>query len=161
MEGFIILDYAQEFPVAMKQLAQWVSEGKIKSKNTVIKGGLEKAEHALVDLFRGVNTGKVFQVEMLKELELTSNQENSWSKSRSRVSPETNEWVPDGNAVPRDGDLAKQQKRASLAWRTYEQHDICLRPAWTLESLSEEERGRAGRRPSHHLVGLARCGSLV
>lgn len=61
MEGFIILDYAQEFPVAMKQLAEWVSQGKVKSKNTVIKGGLERAEYALVDLFRGVNTGKVNQ----------------------------------------------------------------------------------------------------
>lgn len=64
MEGFIILDHVKEFPVAMKQLAEWVSEGKIKSKNTVIKGGLEKAEHALVDLFRGVNTGKMTWIEM-------------------------------------------------------------------------------------------------
>lgn len=58
MEGFIILDYATEWAVAMKQLAQWVSEGKIKSENTIVKGGLEKAESALVDLFKGVNTGE-------------------------------------------------------------------------------------------------------
>lgn len=88
MEGFIILDYAKEFPVAMKQLAQWVSEGKVKSKNTVIEGGLEKAEHALVDLFRGVNTGRHFHIEMMKKHELTSDQENSWLRSRSRASPE-------------------------------------------------------------------------
>lgn len=58
MEGFIVLDYAPEFAVAIKQLATWVSRGEVKSQNTIIKGGLEKAESALIDLFRGVNTGK-------------------------------------------------------------------------------------------------------
>lgn len=58
MEGFIILDYVTEWSVAMKQLAEWVAEGKIKSKNTIVKGGLEKAETALVDLFKGANTGE-------------------------------------------------------------------------------------------------------
>lgn len=59
MEGFIVLDYASEWPVAIKQLAVWVSEGKIKSENTIIKGGLQKAEQALIDLFNGVNKGMV------------------------------------------------------------------------------------------------------
>lgn len=58
MEGFIVLDWAAQFPAAMKQLAIWVSQGQVKSKNTVVKGGLEKADQALVDLFKGLNTGK-------------------------------------------------------------------------------------------------------
>lgn len=57
MQGFIILDFIADFAEAGKQLAVWVTEGKIKSKNTVIKGGLEKAPYALVDLLRGANTG--------------------------------------------------------------------------------------------------------
>lgn len=43
----------------MKQLAVWIVEGKIKSENTIIKGGLQKAEEALVGLFNGINKGTV------------------------------------------------------------------------------------------------------
>lgn len=59
MEGFIILDFAADWAGGIKQLAVWVSEGKIKPRNTVVKGGLEAAPQALVDLFKGVNTGKM------------------------------------------------------------------------------------------------------
>ncbi|KAJ0122347.1 nadp-dependent leukotriene b4 12-hydroxydehydrogenase [Diaporthe amygdali] len=59
MEGFIVLDFAADFPEAMKQMAVWVSQGQIKSKNTVVKGGLQKADQALADMFKGINTGKL------------------------------------------------------------------------------------------------------
>jgi len=58
MQGFIVFDYVKEFPEAKKQLAQWLSEGKLKRKETIVKGGLPKAEQALLDLFNGANTGK-------------------------------------------------------------------------------------------------------
>ena len=57
MEGFIVFDYAKEYPRALKDLAQWLSEGKIKRKETIVKGGLPQAENALRDLYNGVNTG--------------------------------------------------------------------------------------------------------
>jgi NADPH-dependent curcumin reductase CurA len=57
MEGFIIFDYEKEYPRALKDLGQWLSAGKIKRKDTIMKGGLEKAEQALRDLYDGVNTG--------------------------------------------------------------------------------------------------------
>ncbi|KIW06209.1 uncharacterized protein PV09_02686 [Verruconis gallopava] len=59
MEGFIVFDYIKQFPQARKELAQWLAEGKIKRKETIIKGGLANAEQALVDLYKGVNTGKL------------------------------------------------------------------------------------------------------
>ncbi|EXJ91855.1 hypothetical protein A1O3_00405 [Capronia epimyces CBS 606.96] len=59
MEGFIVFDYEKEYPRALKDLAQWLSEGKIKRKETIVKGGIEKAESALRDLYNGVNTGKL------------------------------------------------------------------------------------------------------
>ncbi|KAH7123943.1 NADP-dependent leukotriene B4 12-hydroxydehydrogenase [Dendryphion nanum] len=59
LEGFIVLDYAEQFSEARKELAQWISEGKIKRKETIVKGGLVKAEQALVGLFKGTNTGKL------------------------------------------------------------------------------------------------------
>ncbi|KAF2186944.1 NAD(P)-binding protein [Zopfia rhizophila CBS 207.26] len=65
MQGFIVTDYAKQFSEAKKQLAQWLSEGKLKRKETIVKGGLPKAEQALVDLFNGANTGKLL-VEVAK-----------------------------------------------------------------------------------------------
>lgn len=59
MEGFIVFDFAKEYPAARKQLAQWLAEGKLKRQETVVKGGLKVAEQALVDLFKGGNTGKM------------------------------------------------------------------------------------------------------
>jgi len=51
------MDYRSEYGRAREQLAEWFAEGKLKSKETVINGGLDGAERALVDLFKGVNTG--------------------------------------------------------------------------------------------------------
>lgn len=58
MEGFIVFDYAKRYPEARKELAQWLSEGKVQRKETIIKGGLVKSEQALIDLYDGVNTGE-------------------------------------------------------------------------------------------------------
>ncbi|ORY14501.1 hypothetical protein BCR34DRAFT_479403 [Clohesyomyces aquaticus] len=65
MQGFIVMDYTKQFPEAKKQLARWLSEGKLQRKETIIKGGLPRAEQALVDLFNGANTGKLL-VEVAK-----------------------------------------------------------------------------------------------
>ncbi|KAI4129579.1 MAG: hypothetical protein LQ338_002153 [Usnochroma carphineum] len=59
MEGFIVFDYARSYSSARKELAQWLAEGKIQRKETIVKGGLSKAEQALVDLYNGINTGKL------------------------------------------------------------------------------------------------------
>ncbi|KAF2435005.1 NAD(P)-binding protein [Tothia fuscella] len=66
MEGFIIFDYEKQYPEARKELAQWLAEGKIKRKEHIIKGGLAEAEKGLVDLYSGVNTGKLL-VEVSQE----------------------------------------------------------------------------------------------
>lgn len=57
MEGFIVFDYVKEYPAARKELAQWLSEGKLQRKETIVKGGLRVAEKALVALYEGINTG--------------------------------------------------------------------------------------------------------
>jgi NADPH-dependent curcumin reductase CurA len=58
MQGFIVFDYASQYGVARKELAEWLSEGKLQRKETIVKGGLKAAEQALLDLYKGVNTGK-------------------------------------------------------------------------------------------------------
>lgn len=59
MEGFIVFDYASQYGAARKELAQWLAEGKIQRKETIIKGGLKVAEEALLGLYKGTNTGKL------------------------------------------------------------------------------------------------------
>ena len=59
MEGFLLSDYTKEFPRAQKDLAKWMAEGKLSGKETVAKGGLEKAEETLKQLFDGKNIGKM------------------------------------------------------------------------------------------------------
>jgi NADPH-dependent curcumin reductase CurA len=58
VEGFIILDYVAKFMDAGKQLGMWKMMGKLKDKQTIVKG-LEKAPEAINMLFAGANTGKL------------------------------------------------------------------------------------------------------
>lgn len=59
MQGFIVFDHRDKFPEARKALSQWIAEGKLKKNETVLKGGLGAAEQGLVDLYKGINTGKL------------------------------------------------------------------------------------------------------
>ena len=58
MHGFVVWDYASEFDSACEVLAQWVGQGKIKTRETIVRGGLPMAEQALAGLFEGINTGE-------------------------------------------------------------------------------------------------------
>lgn len=57
MQGFIVFDFVEKYGEARKQLAQWLSEGKLQRKETIIKGGLKAAEEGLLQLFKGQNIG--------------------------------------------------------------------------------------------------------
>ncbi len=58
VEGFLILDYASRYLDAGKQLGMWKMMGKLKDRQTVVKG-LEKAPEAINMLFKGENIGKL------------------------------------------------------------------------------------------------------
>lgn len=58
VEGFIILDYASRFMEAAQKLGMWKVTGKLKDKQTILKG-LEKAPEAINMLFAGGNIGKL------------------------------------------------------------------------------------------------------
>lgn len=58
VEGFIILDYAPRFMEAAKQLGMWKMAGKLRDKQTIVKG-FEKAPEAINMLFEGANIGKL------------------------------------------------------------------------------------------------------
>ncbi|WP_196885976.1 NADP-dependent oxidoreductase [Aureivirga sp. CE67] len=57
MQGFIVSNYHDEFPKAQNELAKWISEGKIKNRETIING-FENLPRAFMGLFRGANIGK-------------------------------------------------------------------------------------------------------
>lgn len=59
MKGFIVFDFAKKYPAALQELASWLSQGKLKRKEHLVPGGIEGAPKALVDLYQGVNTGKM------------------------------------------------------------------------------------------------------
>ncbi len=56
-EGFIVTRFADRFPEGVKQLAQWVSEGKIKYREDIMEG-LENAPAAFIRMLKGENKGK-------------------------------------------------------------------------------------------------------
>jgi NADPH-dependent curcumin reductase CurA len=57
MRGFIITDYSAQFAEGVKQLAQWLSEGKLKYAESIV-AGFENTPQAFIGLFSGENLGK-------------------------------------------------------------------------------------------------------
>ena len=58
MEGMVVFDYADRFPVAVAELAGYLKDGRIKSKEDVVRG-IETFPEALIKLFTGENFGKL------------------------------------------------------------------------------------------------------
>lgn len=57
MEGFIVIDYAQRFSEATRQLQTWVASGDIRYRVHVV-AGFENLPKALIGMFHGDNIGK-------------------------------------------------------------------------------------------------------
>jgi len=57
MHGFIVLDYASEFPIIRKRLAKFIDEGLLRYRED-IQEGFENAPQTLQRLFSGQNKGK-------------------------------------------------------------------------------------------------------
>ncbi|WP_235976756.1 NADP-dependent oxidoreductase [Sandaracinobacteroides hominis] len=58
IRGFILTDFAPRFPEAFQQLAQWMMEGKLKTRQD-IRPGLDKAVEHVKLLYSGGNFGKL------------------------------------------------------------------------------------------------------
>ncbi len=58
MEGMVVFDYADRYPVAIKEIAGWMREGKFKSREDIVDG-LDRFPAALNGLFAGENFGKL------------------------------------------------------------------------------------------------------
>jgi hypothetical protein len=58
VQGFNLIDCAEIWTRAARELAGWVRDGKIKAEETIVDG-LTKAPEALNMLFDGANVGKL------------------------------------------------------------------------------------------------------
>ncbi len=58
MEGFVVFDYADRYPEAAGEMAGWMAEGKLKSREDVVEG-FENFPETLLKLFTGENVGKL------------------------------------------------------------------------------------------------------
>jgi NADPH-dependent curcumin reductase CurA len=58
MEGFVVLDYADRASAASREMAGWLAEGRIKSREHVV-AGLESFAETMLMLFKGENFGKL------------------------------------------------------------------------------------------------------
>jgi NADPH-dependent curcumin reductase len=58
MEGIVVFDYADRFPVAIAEMAGYLKDGRMKSKEDVVKG-LDTFPETLLKLFNGENFGKL------------------------------------------------------------------------------------------------------
>lgn len=57
MAGFLLTDFASEFPEGQRRLGEWIKAGKLKYREDV-QTGIENAPSTLLRLFAGANMGK-------------------------------------------------------------------------------------------------------
>jgi NADPH-dependent curcumin reductase CurA len=58
MEGIVVFDYAERFPIAVKELAGYLKDGRMHSKEDIVSG-IDTFPQALLKLFNGENFGKL------------------------------------------------------------------------------------------------------
>ncbi|MGH8822281.1 MAG: NADP-dependent oxidoreductase [Rhodoferax sp.] len=58
MQGIVVFDYADRYPLAVAELAGYLKDGRMKSKEDVVTG-LDTFPEALIKLFTGENFGKL------------------------------------------------------------------------------------------------------
>lgn len=56
-EGFLVFQYANRYAEGLKQMAEWIKQGKLKYRED-IEHGIENAPRAFMEMLKGRNTGK-------------------------------------------------------------------------------------------------------
>ncbi len=59
MEGIVVFDNVERFPVAIAELAGYLRDGRMKSREDVVEGGVAAFAATLLKLFAGENFGKL------------------------------------------------------------------------------------------------------
>lgn len=58
MEGFVVFNYASRYAEAAREMAGWMAQGKLKSREDIVEG-FNTFPETLLKLFRGENLGKL------------------------------------------------------------------------------------------------------
>jgi len=58
LRGFIVFDFVERYPIAMRQMGEWIKAGKIKYREDIVQG-IDKAPEAFIGLLKGKNFGKL------------------------------------------------------------------------------------------------------
>jgi NADPH-dependent curcumin reductase CurA len=58
MEGIVVFDYADRYPIAVAEMSKWIKEGSFNTRENIVEG-LNKFPEALQMLFEGKNFGKL------------------------------------------------------------------------------------------------------
>lgn len=58
MEGFVVFNYVSRYAEAAREMAGWMAQGKLKSREDIVEG-FNTFPETLLKLFRGENTGKL------------------------------------------------------------------------------------------------------
>jgi NADPH-dependent curcumin reductase CurA len=56
-EGFLVFQFAERYDEGLRQLAEWLKQGKLKYREKIVEG-LENTPRAFLGMLRGENTGK-------------------------------------------------------------------------------------------------------
>jgi NADPH-dependent curcumin reductase len=59
MEGIVVFDYAARYPQAIAEMAGYLKDGRMKSREDVVQGGVQAFPATLAKLFTGENFGKL------------------------------------------------------------------------------------------------------
>jgi NADPH-dependent curcumin reductase CurA len=59
VRGFLVGDLQDRFGAFVAEVGGWISDGRLKYRETIVDGGIEAAPQAFIDLLRGANTGKM------------------------------------------------------------------------------------------------------
>jgi hypothetical protein len=58
MEGMVVFDFADRYGIAVREMAGWMKEGKLKSREDIVEG-IDTFPETLLKLFKGENFGKL------------------------------------------------------------------------------------------------------
>jgi len=59
MTGMVVFDYADRYAEAAREMAGWMREGKLVSREDIVEGGIDAFPETLLKLFKGENFGKL------------------------------------------------------------------------------------------------------
>jgi NADPH-dependent curcumin reductase CurA len=59
MQGFLVFDYVKQYGDALREMAAWRADGRLKTREEIVSGSIEDFQPTLMKLFRGENIGKL------------------------------------------------------------------------------------------------------